>query len=89
MMTKRQVTMETIVDTNNVRSTLYLDPGLHHALRLKAASTHRSMSEIVNDAIREALREDEADLAAVANRVQEKTVSYEAFLTKLKADGTL
>lgn len=77
------------MDTNNVRSTLYLDPQLHRALRLKAASTHRSMSEIVNDAIREALREDEADLAAVANRVQEKSVSYEAFLTKLKADGTL
>jgi plasmid stability protein len=78
-----------MMDTNNVRSTLYLDPQLHRALRLKAASTHRSMSEIVNDAIREALREDEADLAAVANRVQEKSVSYEAFLTKLKADGTL
>jgi plasmid stability protein len=78
-----------MMDTNNVRSTLYLDPQLHRALRLKAASTHRSMSEIVNDAIREALREDEADLAAVANRVQEKSVSYEVFLTKLKADGTL
>ena len=77
------------MDANNVRSTLYLDPLLHRALRLKAASTHRSMSEIVNDAIREALREDEADLAAVANRVQEKSVSYEAFLTKLKTDGTL
>ena len=77
------------MDLNNVRSTFYLDPTLHHALRLKAASTHRSMSDIVNDAIREALREDESDLAAVANRVQEKTVSYEAFLTKLKADGTL
>ena len=53
------------MDLNNVRSTFYLDPTLHHALRLKAASTHRSMSDIVNDAIREALREDEADLAAV------------------------
>ena len=78
-----------MMDANNVRSTLYLDSQLHRALRLKAASTHRSMSEIVNDAIREALREDEADLAAVANRVQEKSVSYEVFLSKLKADGTL
>ncbi len=77
------------MDANTVRSTLYLDPALHRALRLKAASTHRSMSEIVNDAIREALREDEADLAAVTHRAGEKTVSYEAFLTKLKADGTL
>lgn len=77
------------MENANVRSTLYLEPSLHHALRLKAATTRRSMSEIVNDAIREALREDQEDLAAVRHRVQEKTVAYEAFLTKLKADGTL
>ena len=41
-----------------VRSTLYLDPELHRALRLKAASAHRSMSAIVNEAVRAALRED-------------------------------
>jgi len=70
-----------------VRSTLYIDPNLHQALRLKAADTHRSMSEIVNDAIREALREDEEDLAAFVER--EKSISYEAFLAKLKADGTI
>jgi len=89
MMLQRQNSQEAMMDANNIRSTLYLDSQLHWALRLKAASTHRSMSEIVNDAIREALREDEADLAAVANRVQEKSVSYEVFLSKLKADGTL
>lgn len=74
---------------DTVRSTLYLDPALHRALRLKAASAHRSMSDIVNDAIRAALREDEADLAAFAERAGEKTLSYEDFLAQLKADGTL
>ena len=73
----------------STRATIYLDPALHKALRLKAASTHRSISDIVNDAVREALREDEEDLAAVAQRVNEPTVSYEAFLAQLKADGTL
>jgi plasmid stability protein len=72
-----------------IRSTFYLDPALHRALRLKAASTRRSMSEIVNDAIREALREDQEDLAAFAERADEKTLSYEEFLAQLKADGTL
>ncbi|BBL71925.1 hypothetical protein [Methylogaea oryzae] len=72
-----------------IRSTLYIEPALHQALRLKAASAHRSMSEIVNDAIRAALREDEEDLAAFAERAEEPTVSYEVFLAKLKADGTL
>ena len=72
-----------------VRSTLYLEPSLHLALRLKAATAHRSMSDIVNDAIRAALREDEEDLAAFAERAGETPLSYEAFLAQLKADGTL
>ncbi len=72
-----------------VRSTVYLEPELHQALRLKSAHSRKSMSEIVNDAVRQALREDEADLAAVRSRAKEKALSYEDFLAKLKADGTL
>jgi hypothetical protein len=72
-----------------VRSTLYIEPALHQALRLKAATAHRTMSDIVNDAIRAALREDEEDLAAFAEREREQPMSYEAFLAQLKADGTL
>ena len=72
-----------------VRSTLYIEAPLHRALRLKAATAHRTMSEIVNDALREALREDEEDLAAFGERAGEQSVSYEAFLSQLKADGTL
>ena len=77
------------MSSDAVRATLYLEPVLHQALRLKAASTRRSMSEIVNDAIRDALREDEEDLAAFAQRAGEKSLSYEEFLAQLKADGTL
>lgn len=72
-----------------VRSTVYLEPDLHQALRLKAAHSRRSMSEIVNDALRQTLREDEEDLSAVRARAREKSLGYEAFLAKLKADGTL
>jgi len=77
------------MSSDAIRSTLYLDPALHRALRMKAAIAHRSMSEIVNDAIRAALREDQEDLAAFADRTEEKTLSYEDFLAQLKADGTL
>ena len=72
-----------------VRSTVYLAPELHQALRLKSAQSQRSMSDIVNEALRQALREDEEDLAAVRSRAKERALSYEDFLTKLKADGTL
>lgn len=71
------------------RSTIYFDPQLHAALRLKAAHSHRSVSEIVNDAVRAALAEDQEDLAAFEQRVSEPAVSYEALLNDLKAHGKL
>ncbi len=75
--------------TEPVRSTVYLEPELHQALRLKAAHSRRSMSDIVNAALRQALREDQEDLAAVRARGRERALSYEDFLGRLKADGTL
>lgn len=77
------------MSSTQARATIYMDPALHRALRLKAAATHRSISEIVADAVRESLREDEEDLSAVAQRVNEPSLTYEAFLAQLKADGTL
>lgn len=71
------------------RATIYFEPALHHAIRMKAAHTHRSVSEIVNDAVRQALREDQEDLAAFEDRVAEPKVSYEALLKDLKAHGKL
>lgn len=71
------------------RSTIYFEPELHRALRLKAASTSRSVSDIVNEALRESFREDEDDLAAIEGRVSEPTISYEALLKDLKANGKL
>ena len=75
--------------TEAVRSTVYLESDLHQALRLKSAHSKRSMSDIVNQALRQALREDQLDLAAARARAKEPTLSYEDFLAKLKADGTL
>jgi len=75
--------------TEAVRSTVYLESDLHQALRLKSALSKRSMSDIVNEALRQALREDQEDLAAVRSRAKERALSYEEFLARLKADGTL
>ena len=71
------------------RATVYFDPELHRAIRLKAAHTHRSISEIVNDAVRLSLQEDAEDLSAFEDRVAEPVVSYEALLKDLKAHGKL
>lgn len=71
------------------RSTIYFDPQLHAALRLKAAHSNRSVSDIVNDAVRSALAEDQEDLAAFEDRVAEPSLSYEALLDDLKAHGKI
>jgi len=71
------------------RATVYFEPALHKAIRLKAAHTHRSVSDIVNDAVRLALREDQEDLAAFEDRAAQPSISYEALLKDLKAHGKL
>ena len=71
------------------RSTVYFDPQLHAALRLKAAHTERSLSDLVNAAVRAALAEDQEDLAAFSDRASEPNLSYEALLDDLKANGKL
>jgi predicted HicB family RNase H-like nuclease len=71
------------------RATVYLEPDLHKALRLKAAETSRSISEIVNNAIREALAEDAEDIAAFEERVGEPLISYDEMVKRLKRDGRI
>ena len=75
--------------TLSKRSTIYLDPALHQALRLKALETSRSMSEIINEAVREALAEDAEDLAVFEERAGEPLISYEQMIKRLKKDGRI
>lgn len=71
------------------RATVYLDPVLHKALRMQAVETSRSVSELINDAIRDELAEDAGDLAVFEERKNEPVMSFEEFLAELKLDGTL
>ena len=75
--------------TLSKRSTIYLDPSLHQALRIKALETSRSMSEIINEAVKEALAEDAEDLAAFDERHDEPLISYEQMIKRLKKDGRI
>jgi hypothetical protein len=71
------------------RATVYFDPDVHKILRVKAVETDQSISDIVDQALRRELAEDQEDLAAFAKRAKEPSVSYEALLKKLKADGKI
>ena len=77
------------MNTEPKRATIYLDPALHRALRIKSAETSRSMSEIVNEAIKQALAEDAEDLATFEERANEPLVSFENMLKELKKDGRI
>lgn len=65
------------MSTTQKRATVYLDPALHRALRLKAAETDRTMSDLVNEAVRLALAEDADDLAAFNERASEPSLPFE------------
>jgi len=71
------------------RSTIYFEPDIHHALRMRAATTHKSVSEMVNEIMRIALREDQEDLSAFVERENEPIFSYEELLCDLKSNGKL
>ena len=76
--------------TNSLkRATIYLDPNLHRALKIKAAETSTSISELVSDAVRQSLSEDAEDLAAFEQRAGEPLISYEDMLKRLKRDGRI
>jgi hypothetical protein len=71
------------------RATIYFDEMIHKALRLKAAETDHSMSDLVNTAVRETLAEDADDLAAFRDRAAEPTMPFESLVRDLKRRGKL
>ena len=71
------------------RTTVYLEDSLHQALRVKAAVSNRSISELINEMIRERLAEDAEDLQAFRDRESEPVMSYEALLQDLQVNGKL
>jgi hypothetical protein len=71
------------------RATVYFDKGIHKALRLKAAETEQSISELVNAAVRNTLAEDADDLAAFRDRAKEPSLPFEDLVRDMKRRGKL
>ena len=74
---------------SDTRTTIYLKPKVYRALKVKAATASRSLSDLVNAAVLESLREDALDLEAFDRRAKEPSRSFEKLLEELKRDGTL
>ncbi len=71
------------------RATVYLEPDIHRALKLKAAATDRSISEMVNEAVRYSLADDAEDLATFAERAAEPDLDFATFVTALARSGKI
>jgi hypothetical protein len=71
------------------RATVYFDPIIHKALKLKSIETSKSISELVNAAVKEALAEDAEDIAAFEERVNETAISFSEMVKRLKNDGRI
>ena len=77
------------MSTLSKRSTVYFEPSIHQALKLRAASSDTSVSELIDEAVRLFMREDQEDLAAVRQRANEAEISYEELLNSMQADGKI
>ena len=75
--------------TEQKRATVYFDPEIHRALRIKAAETDSSMSELINEAVRLSLADDADDLAAFAQRADEPDLPFESVVQDLKLRGKI
>jgi hypothetical protein len=71
------------------RTTIYLDPKIHRALKIKAAETSCSVSALISEAVRVLLAEDLDDLRAIEERRDEPSRHFADFLAELEADGLL
>jgi hypothetical protein len=75
--------------TSQKRATVYFDPALHRALRVKAAETDRSLSDLVNEAVKLSLLEDAEDLAAFEERAGEPSLAFEEVVKDLRRSGAI
>ena len=71
------------------RTTVYLDPKIHRAIKMRAVQMSMSLSQVITEALQLSLKEDAIDLQAIKDRVSEPSRSYEAVLKDLKKDGLI
>jgi hypothetical protein len=77
------------MSTLSKRSTIYFEPAIHQALKMRAVSSNVSVSEIVDEAVRQLMREDKEDLQTISERVKEPEISYETLLQDLQQHGKI
>ena len=70
-------------------TTVYLDPKIARAIKIKAAVSGRSVSELANEGLRRLLREDEEHIRLFKERKGGRVRSYDDVLEEMRRDGLL
>ncbi len=73
----------------NKRATVYFDPDIHKALKIKAAVTNKSISEFIDQAIKNEFADDEEDIRSIKERANESNIPFEKVLRDLKSNGKI
>jgi len=77
------------IETKSKRTTIYLEPDLHKALRLKSATISKSVTQLINEAVRESLAEDADDITSFEKRANEPLLSYDEMVKRLRKSGKI
>ena len=75
--------------TTQKRATVYFDPEIHKALKIKSLETSKSVSKLINNAVKELFAEDAEDMAVIEQRADDKLISYAEIIKRLKKDGRI
>lgn len=70
-------------------TTVYLDPRIARAIKMKAAASGKSVSDFANEGLAALLREDERDLRIFRERKNQPTRDYDEVVREMKRDGLL
>lgn len=71
------------------RTTITFEPEVHRALRIRAAETSRSMSDLVNQAVSFSLAGEEEHPAGCYEGKSEAQISVDKMVAQFKKDGVL
>lgn len=70
-------------------TTLYLNPKIAKAAKIKAAITGKSLSTLANEGLALILREDEQLIRLARARSRQPARDYEEFIKELRRDGLI
>lgn len=72
-----------------MRTTITINDKLYRALKMRAADSDASISQLIENAVKYQVLEDLEDIEDAKKRQQESSYSFDDLVAQLKAEGLL